>query len=149
MGDKDPWVTSTFNVFQSWVDILSDTNLPVSSVCAAWDKAILRMQVPPKRRWRKVIGPTTAILATLFDLDWRLLGPTEWIAPCGDHFRSQVRDFRGQLPDLHDLRTALAKSVHMNMWSRAALNSWQGKRYREDSRSTRLQMLPRETTTTR
>eukprot|EP00959_Pyramimonas_sp_CCMP1952_P070652 1475191-Pyramimonas_sp.AAC.1 len=69
------------------------------------------MNVPSKQRLRKAIGPTTAMVATLREFDWKLLGPTEWIVPGGDHFRGQIQVFRWQSLDLHDLCTALAKSA--------------------------------------
>ena len=73
---SDPCVSLRKELFQSWLQVLSSTKIPMGAVRRAWEHQ--KESHTHSRRWQKVKGPMGAVIATLADLGWQPHTPTRW-----------------------------------------------------------------------
>ena len=75
-------VTKSFAWFLQWWNSIQEDSLLVEAATAAWRQARDDMRtVDGKDRWRLAKGPTSSIVATLWDWGWSPAQPNFWVRP--------------------------------------------------------------------
>ena len=72
-------------------------------------------------RWRKIGGPTAAVIATLIDAQWQPVTSRHWVAPDGEEWAVGLTDNeRGTVWDPTDFLSKITETLNKQLWSRAA-----------------------------
>ena len=118
LGPADPAVQAPFDVFESWFDLLAQERTH-QRLGSTWNNAVRRLKDrPPDKRWRGIIGITTATVATLLDIGWNPVGPADWISDEGVEYRADLPSLLRAEADWSDLKAALHESLLRKLWGK-------------------------------
>ncbi len=112
----DPALKMRLKQFSAWMDLWSPAGEQLRSrIRRAWTACRRRLaQTPKADRWRGVIGPVGATIATLLDIGWNPVAPDFWKAPEWDW---QLGDERFETPAFV---ASVARAVSGPLWREAA-----------------------------
>ena len=79
-GQRDPAHSAVFALLDSWIFLLSHTELH-SKIERTWNSVLQKTALlPVKHRWRRNTGTTAAMLFTFQKLNWTPVCPRHWIS---------------------------------------------------------------------
>ena len=103
-------------MFEGWFTVISDEPGIAQGARAAWAISQQRLELP-RSRWRRVLGHIDAVVATLFDIEWQPVSPTEWIDMIGHRWIVGPKASDHGWPNL---RAALQRDIELLLWRKAA-----------------------------
>ncbi|CAK0808313.1 unnamed protein product [Prorocentrum cordatum] len=116
----DPAFGAVFALLDSWMHIISD-KLRRQKVSIIWPRIVEKVsKLDPKKRWKGVTGITRAMVNTLLDLGWSMLGPWHWVSDDGEEFGSDDPSALDGGVDTSDLKQAIASTIEREQWQQAA-----------------------------
>ncbi|CAK0856487.1 unnamed protein product, partial [Prorocentrum cordatum] len=116
----DPAFGAVFALLDSWMHIISD-KLRRQKVSIIWPRIVEKVsKLDPKKRWKGVTGITRAMVNTLLDLGWSMLGPWHWVSDDGEEFGSDDPSALDGGVDASDLKQAIASTIERKQWQQAA-----------------------------
>ena len=119
-GKEDPAVSIPVGLFREWFALMADSSYHMRAE-AAWDTILGDLSINAKSRWRKIAGPTHAVIATLLDLEWTPLTSRCWISADGVEWSVALSDNdTGATWDPSDFLDCIADAAAKQLWSRAA-----------------------------
>ena len=74
-----------------------------------------KLKAEGAKKWRRVRGPTAAIIASLLDFGWDPLEPDEWEDDLGLLFK-----FTGSHADMKQFEAHIKAAVERKLWEKAA-----------------------------
>ena len=119
-GKDDPGIAIPVALFREWFELMSDSSYHMRAE-AAWHTIVEDLAANAKSRWRKITGPTHAIIATLLDLGWTPLTSRCWIDSDGVDWSVALSDnSTGAVWDPTDFLDCVTNALAKQLWSKAA-----------------------------
>jgi ribonuclease HI len=119
-GKDDPAVAIPIGLFREWLNLMTDPAFHARAE-AAWGTIRMDLEKNAKSRWRKIGGPTAAVIATLLDVGWTPCASNLWISPDAVEWELTPTNCTGlDVWDPTDLLDAIESSIYKNLWGSAS-----------------------------